>query len=68
MDCYLAYSHANPVEGSYAHFKDEDLETKRDEVTCLRSLTYKVAELGCEPRGGCFWTQCMKSTSHLAPK
>lgn len=68
MDCPLVYSHINPVEGSDPHLKDEELEAKRDEVTCLRSLSYKMAELGFEPRCGAFWNQCMASTGPLAPQ
>ena len=69
MGCYLAYWQVNPAEGSYnGDCKDEGLQAKRDEVTCPRSLSYKVAELGFGPRWDPFWRQCVKSTAHLAPE
>lgn len=48
MGCYLVYFHIHLAEGSYPHFKGEDREAKRDAVTCLRLLSYKVAGLGFE--------------------
>lgn len=44
---HLIHSHVTPLEGSYSHFRDEELEAGRDEVTCPGRLSYKWQSYLC---------------------